>query len=68
MKNSQNMIILPAQNGVKVFVPLFLIINKFYKRKIFYVVIGGWLPGLIKNKQVLIRKLRMLNRIKKVKY
>lgn len=33
MKNSQNMIILPAQNGVKVFVPLFLIINKFYKRK-----------------------------------
>ena len=63
MKNSQNMIILPAQNGVKVFVPLFLIINKFYKRKIFYVVIGGWLPGLIKNKQVLIRKLRMLNRI-----
>ena len=63
MKNSQNMIILPAQNGVKVFVPLFLIINKFYKRKIFYVVIGGWLPELIKNKQVLIRKLRMLNRI-----
>lgn len=63
IKKSRNMIILPAQNGVKIFVPLFLCINKFYKRKIFYVVIGGWLPELVENKPNLIRKLKKLDKI-----
>lgn len=63
IKKSRNMIILPAQNGLKIFVPLFLLINKFYKRKIFYIVIGGWLPELVKNKPRLIKKLRELDKI-----
>ena len=38
IKESKNIIILPAQNGVRVFIPLFLLINKLYKRRIFYIV------------------------------
>lgn len=47
IKNSENIIILPAQNGVSVLLPLFLIINKLFHRKLHYVVIGGWLPELL---------------------
>ena len=62
-KNSSNIIILPAQNGVKIFIPLFLFLNIFLKRKIFYIVIGGWLPNYIQKKKFLTKKLRKLNKI-----
>jgi len=49
---------MPAHNGVKVFTPMLLFFNKFYKRKLFYVVIGGWLPKLLENKKVLANQLK----------
>lgn len=39
-----NIIMLPAHNGVKFFAPLFAIYNFFFRRGTHYVVIGGWLP------------------------
>ena len=45
----ENVIILPAHNGIKVFAPLFSLLNKFFKRRLHYVVIGGWLPKLLKE-------------------
>jgi len=60
LKNSDNIIILPAQNGIKVFVPLFLFFNIFFNRKIHYVVIGGWLPQMLDNKIKLRRKIGKL--------
>lgn len=62
-KNSSNTIILPAQNGVKIFIPLFLFLNRFLKRKIFYIVVGGWLPEFLKNRKYLTRKMSKLNKI-----
>jgi len=62
-KNIKNLIILPAQNGVKIFVPLYTLINKIYKNKLYYVVIGGWLPELIKNKKYLIKYLSRFEKI-----
>ena len=47
LKNCKNIIILPAHKGVRVFVPLFLILNKVFHRKLHYIVIGGWLPSLL---------------------
>lgn len=47
------LIMMPAHNGVKVFTPLLSIINIFFKRKLYYSVIGGWLPKLIKNKSII---------------
>lgn len=49
-KNCNNIIIFPAHNGVKVFVPLCNSINKVFHRKLHYVVIGGWLPSFLKDK------------------
>lgn len=42
--NCENIIIMPAHNGLKIFIPLFLILNKIYRKRIHYIVIGGWLP------------------------
>lgn len=52
-KECRNIIILPAHNGVKIFPKLFLAFNKVRKRKLYYIVIGGWLPQLLKNKGML---------------
>ena len=46
-KNCKNIIIFPAHNGIKVFVPLCNAINKVFHRKLHYVVIGGWLNELL---------------------
>ncbi|PKM55426.1 MAG: glycoside hydrolase [Firmicutes bacterium HGW-Firmicutes-5] len=57
VKECDNVIILPAHNGVKIFVPLFDSINKLYRKKLHYSVIGGWLPQLIQKNPKLIKKL-----------
>ena len=46
-KNCKNIIIFPAHNGIKVFVPLCNAINRVFHRKLHYVVIGGWLNNLL---------------------
>lgn len=54
--------ILPAQRGIKVFVPLFLFLRKTFSFKIHYSVIGGWLPKLCLNDA------RILEKLKKIDY
>jgi glycosyltransferase involved in cell wall biosynthesis len=61
IKNSHNLIILPAQNGVKVFLPLFIILSKFFHRKIHYVVVGGWLSMLLETNPWLKNYVKKLN-------
>lgn len=63
IKKSENIIILPARNGVKAFIPIFLFINKLYKRKIFYIVIGGWLFELLTNRKRLTKKIKKLDKV-----
>lgn len=54
----ENIIILPAHNGVKVFIPLFWALNKIYKKKLHYIVIGGWLPSYLKKYKFLLKCVR----------
>ena len=63
MRKATNIIILPAQRGLRVIVPLLVFFNNFYHRKLHYCVIGGWLPGLIKNKKRLINYLQKFSGI-----
>lgn len=63
IKNCRNVIILPANNGVKVFVPMFLFMNSLFHRKLYYIVIGGWLPELSINNKGLRKKLAKLDGI-----
>lgn len=48
-KNNANIIILPAKNGIKFFVPMCVLLNKILHRKLHYVVIGGWLGDLLEH-------------------
>ena len=48
MKRCGSVIMLPAQHGVKVFAPLVACLNRLFRRRIFYVVIGGWLADTLR--------------------
>ena len=61
VKNCSNIVVLPAHNGVKTLIPLFLLINKLFKRKLHYVVIGGWLPELLRENLKLKKKICRLD-------
>lgn len=52
---SDNIVMLPAQNGIKVFAPLIYILNIFFHRSIHYVVVGGWLPSMLEANSFLKR-------------
>ncbi len=49
-KACDGIIMLPAHNGVRVFAPLLAFLKKIYGIRIYYDVIGGWLPELVEQK------------------
>ena len=55
-RNCENCMVLPAYKGVLVFTPLFSLLNKFYHRKTYYIVVGGWLDSYL-NKYKWLEKL-----------
>lgn len=48
-RHCKNIIIFPAQNGIRVFAPLCAVLNRHFHRKLHYVVIGGWLAEFLKE-------------------
>ena len=48
--SSRIVAIAPADNGYKTFVPLLLFFNFFFRRTLIHIVIGGFLPSLLKEK------------------
>lgn len=63
LKNSANVLIFPAHNGLRVYAPLISFLNIFFKRKLHYVVIGGWLPDFLKNRNRLAKCLKRFDGI-----
>lgn len=61
--SSRNVIILPAQNGIKVVMPLAVIYNLLFRRRLHYVVIGGWLPELLRSNRWLLPFAKRLHMI-----
>lgn len=59
----KNIFILPAQNAVKLFVPYLVFLNRFYKKKLHYIVIGGWLPKLASSNKFLSNNLKKFDYI-----
>ncbi len=53
LQRGKNIIILPAYRGIRVIVPLLVILNMFFRRRLHYVVIGGWLPFFVERKPLL---------------
>ena len=50
-RQCESIMIFPAHNGIKVFVPLCNAINTVFHRKLHYIVIGGWLPSFLEDKK-----------------
>lgn len=57
LKYHKNIIIMPAENGLRIFAPLLVLLNLLFHRKLHYVVIGGWLPEFLKKRKKLTRAL-----------
>lgn len=50
---SDNIIIMPAQNGIKVFAVLSDYLNRLFHRRLHYIVIGGWLAEMASERKKL---------------
>lgn len=57
-REARKIVIFPADNGFRVIVPILTMMNIFYRRELYYVVIGGFLPKLLENKKYYIRLLQ----------
>lgn len=57
LKYHKNIIIMPAENGLRIFAPLLVLLNLLSHRKLHYVVIGGWLPEFLKKRKNLTKAL-----------
>lgn len=63
LRHGRNVVIMPAQNGIKVIVPLVVLMNVSFGRAVHYVVIGGWLPEFLQRHRWLVPLLRRVSRI-----
>lgn len=58
-----HVIIMPVENGLRFLTPLLGFWNFFFRRKLHYVVIGGWLPEFLKRHGVLAHGLKAFHGI-----
>ncbi|MBQ8352011.1 MAG: glycosyltransferase [Clostridia bacterium] len=58
MRRCKNIVMLPAENGLRILTPLISFYNRIFHRATHYVVVGGWLPAFISGKKSMIRRLK----------
>lgn len=64
LRKSNNVLIFPAHNGLRVYAPLLAFQKRFFKnRKIHYIVIGGWLPQFLLKRKRLSKSLKKFDEI-----
>lgn len=54
----KNIILMLTENGLKVSVPVLSVLNKVFRRRLHYAVIGGWLPKFLETQHGLEKKLK----------
>jgi glycosyltransferase involved in cell wall biosynthesis len=52
---SEHMIILPAKKGVKLLVPLFVLLSLILRKRLHYIIVGAWLPDILEQHRYLIK-------------
>lgn len=57
LRNARNVVILPAQNGLRTIVPLLSFWNLFFRRRLHYAVVGGWLAPFLTKRKLLKKQL-----------
>ncbi|MBR3754031.1 MAG: glycosyltransferase [Clostridia bacterium] len=63
LKNCENVIMMPAQGGVKIFPALYELFNRKLNRRLHYVVVGGWLPEKLKSNPALYECISRLDKV-----
>ncbi len=58
LSRCDNIVILPVENGLKFLTPVLGFWNVFFKKRLHYVVIGGWLPKFLSDKSWLRKGLK----------
>ena len=53
LRRHRNVIVMPAYKGVHLIVPMIVLLNMPFRRKLHYVVIGGWLPSYVRKYPIL---------------
>ena len=59
----QDVIMLPAHKSIRIFIPIAQTVNLFFHHKLFYSVVGGWLPKYLKDKPRLKKRAKRLDKI-----
>lgn len=63
LKHCDNVVILPAHNGLRVIPRLLVLLRGRRKTKLHYVVVGGWLPKFLQDKNGLTKILKKFDGI-----
>ena len=63
LKRSENFVMLPAQNSLRVLTPIVVAWNTLFHRRLHYVVIGGWLPQMLTKRKALASLLKRFDYI-----
>ena len=58
LRRSRNIVMLPAHNGVRIITPILRFWNVFFRRRLHYAVIGGWLPAMLEGRRLLRAQLK----------
>ena len=58
LSKCDNVVIMPVENGLRFLTPVLGFWNRFFKKKLHYVVIGGWLPQFLTKKKNLVKGLK----------
>lgn len=61
VRTSENVVVMPAHNGVRTMLPMLCLYNMLWRRNILYVVIGGWLPAMLQANGWLRKVIRRIN-------
>lgn len=59
----KNVFLMLTENGLKVSIPVLTLVNKVFKRRLHYVVVGGWLPEFLKGHPYLAMCLKSFHKI-----
>lgn len=50
---TKNVVIFPDQNGIRVILPILYILKVFFRFKLFYAVVGAWLPYFLDKHKII---------------
>ena len=57
------LIYIPAQNNINKFFPFLYFLSRIFKFRIFYFVVGGWLPNFLQGRKLIVVWLRKIDYI-----